>query len=248
MLPFARCVPRTHSEPIAIAAADVHVWAFALDESEAIVAAWRELLSTDERLRADRFVFRRDRNRWIVARGILRHLLARYCGIDPGAIAFQYASAGKPSIAHRGIGGELVKFNLAHSHDRALLGVARDREIGVDLERARDDFDPLPIARQFFFGAELAAIDAMPPDSLREAFFRHWVAKEAVLKANGAGLSRALDSFGVTFESGDSIARVHSTDPAAVDETLVVRMLAFADGCHGAIAASGDGWMLRFPG
>ena len=69
-----------------------------------------------------------------------------------------------------------------------------------------------------------------------------------MLKANGAGLSLALDSFGVTFESGDSIARVRSTDPAAVDETLVVRMLPLAAGWHGAIATSGDGWKLRFPG
>ena len=246
MLPFARCVPRTHSEPIAIAAADVHVWAFALDESEAIVAAWRELLSTDERLRADRFVFRRDRNRWIVARGILRHLLARYCGIEPTAIAFDYAPAGKPSLAQARTSAERLTFNLAHSQDRALLGVARNREIGVDLERARDDFDPLPIARQFFFGAELAAIESAAAGSRREAFFRHWVAKEAVLKANGAGLSLALDSFGVAFGSDGSIARVRSVDPSALDETLVVRMLALAPGWHGAVAASGEGWTPRF--
>jgi 4'-phosphopantetheinyl transferase len=248
MLALVRCEPNTHAEPVAIAAGEVHVWAFALDEPEAIVEAWGQLLSTDERLRADRLVFRRDRNRWIVARGTLRHLLARYCGIHPRAIAFHYACAGKPSISLGGSPGELIKFNLAHSHDRALLGVAQDRELGVDLERARHDFDPLPIARQFFFGAELAAIEAAPPSSRREAFFRHWVAKEAILKANGVGLSLALDSFGVTFEPGDSIARVQSTDPGAVDETLVVRMLPLAAEWHGAIATSGDGWTLRFPG
>ena len=248
MLAFARIEPTAHSEPIALAAADVHVWAFALDASEAMVEAWGTLLSADEKLRADRFVFRRDRNRWIVARGVLRHLLGRYCGVDPGGIVFQYASAGKPSIARTGTHDAAVAFNLAHSRDRALLAVARNREIGADLECVRDDLDPLPIARQFFFGAELTAIEAAAPASRREAFFRHWVAKEAVLKANGAGLSLALDSFGVTFDSDGSTARLRSADAAALDETLFIRVLPLAAGWHGAVAASGDGWTLRFPG
>ena len=248
MLAFARFEPTTRSESIAIAGTDVDVWAFALSESEVIVDAWSELLCGDEKLRADRFIFRRDRNRWIVARGVLRHVLARYCGIEPAAIGFDYASAGKPSLAPDIAGGaRFVAFNLAHSQDRALLAVARNREIGVDLERARDDFDPLPIARRFFFGAELAAIQAAAPGSQRTAFFRHWVAKEAVLKANGAGLSLALDSFGVTFDSDGSIARVRSTDPATLDEGLVVRMLPLEREWHGAVAASGHGWALRFP-
>ncbi|HET7031736.1 MAG TPA: 4'-phosphopantetheinyl transferase superfamily protein [Casimicrobiaceae bacterium] len=246
MLAFTRFDPTTPAGPIAISAADVDLWAFELGEPEAIVERWKQLLSDDEKRRADRFVFDRDRNRWIVARGVLRHLLARYCGIEPIAIAFDYASAGKPSLAQSHKSAERVTFNLAHSHDRALLGVARNREIGVDLERVRDDFDPLPIARQFFFGAELAAIESAAAGSRREAFFRHWVAKEAVLKANGAGLSLALDSFGVAFGSDGLLARVRCTGASALDETLVVRMLALAPGWHGAVAASGEGWQLRF--
>ena len=248
MLAFARFKPTARIEPAAIAETDVHVWAFTLDESEAIVEAWRKLLSDDERLRADRFVHRQDRNRSIVARGVLRHLLARYCGIDAERIAFRYASAGKPSITGGVAGAGLVTFNLAHSQDRALLAIARNREIGVDLERVRDDFDPLPIARQFFFGAELAAIEAAPEDARRDAFFRHWVAKEAVLKSNGAGLSLPLDSFGVTLDAAGSIARVRVTDAAALDETLVVRMLPLGVGWLGAVAASGDAWTARFVG
>lgn len=224
----------------------MHVWAFMLSESDAIVEAWRRVLSDDEKLRADRFVRRRDRTRWIVAHGVLRHVLGRYCGIDPRAIAFVHGAAGKPSLSQVGTQRALTTFNLAHSHDRALLAVSRDREIGVDLEQMRDDFDPLPIAREFFFGAELAAIQAAPPDLRRDAFFRHWTAKEAILKAHGAGLSLALDSFCVTFESGGSIARVQSRAPAALDPTLLVRMLPLPAGWHGAVAASGEDWTLQF--
>ena len=73
--------------------------------------------------------------------------------------------------------------------------------------------------------------------------------KAAILdKANGAGLSLALDSFGVTFDSNGSTARLRSADAAALDETLFIRVLPLAAGWHGAVAASGDGWTLRFPG
>lgn len=245
MLPFARFEATARSEPIAIGPADVDVWVFTLGASETIVEAWTRLLSEDEKRRADRFVHHRDRSRWIVAHGVLRHLLGRYCGLRPAAIAFEYGSAGKPSIAHIGARDERITFNLAHSHDRALLAVARDRDIGVDLERVRDDFDPLPVVREFFFGAELAAIEASAPDLRRDAFFRHWVAKEAVLKAHGGGLSLALDSFCVTFDSDGSIARVRPSDPRALDRALLVRMLPLPAGWHGAVAASGDAWMIR---
>jgi len=219
-----------------------------LSESNPVVEAWRQLLSDDEKLRADRFVRRRDRARWIVAHGVLRHLLGRYCGIDPRAIAFVHGAAGKPSLARAGTRDAATTFNLAHSHDRALLAVSRDREIGVDLEQVRDDFDPLPIAREFFFGTELAAIEAAAADARRDAFFRHWTAKEAVLKAHGAGLSLALDSFCVTFERDGSMARVHSRGAAAPDPSLLVRMLPLSRGWHGAVAASGDDWTLQFAG
>src|SRR6185312_17140504 len=97
LLPFTRVAPSAQDQPIPIEHADVHVWAFMLRESNATVEAWRELLSDDENLRADRFVRRRDRARWIVAHGVLRHALGRYCGVDPRAIAFVHGVAGKPS-------------------------------------------------------------------------------------------------------------------------------------------------------
>ena len=75
-----RCLPAptagaTRSEPIAVGPAELELWAFILDEPDAIVEAWARLLSEDEKLRADRFVRRQDRGRWIVAHGVLRHLL-----------------------------------------------------------------------------------------------------------------------------------------------------------------------------
>jgi len=248
MLAFAHLDPFAMSEPLAVGSAELHVWAFALDEPAPIVTAWRGILSGDEILRADRFIFDRDRDRWIVAHGALRQLLGRYCARDPRTIAFDVGVHGKPTIARRDANETSIAFNLAHSHDRAVIAVALGREIGVDIERVRDDFDPLPIAREFFFGAELAAIHAVAPEHRRDTFFRYWVAKEAVLKAHGSGLSLALDSFCVVFEADAASARVHSRDPAAPDQSLTVRMLPLPPGWRGAVATDGDTWTLRLAG
>ena len=241
--PVFRGAPRVKN---AIGRAEVHVWAYLIDEPDSIVEAWSNFLSRDEKLRADRFVHSADRGRWIVAHGALRHVLARYCGDDPGALAFACGESGKPFIARAGGLREPITFNLAHSRGRALLAVANDRAIGVDLETNRDDFDPLPLARQFFFRDELTAILEAPVEFRRDAFFRHWVAKESVLKAEGVGLSFPLDSFCVTFGSETSGARVQSRDPARLASQWFVRMLPMEAGWHGAVASSGEDWKLRF--
>jgi hypothetical protein len=112
---FAHLDPTTPTSPPFLEDAQIHVWAFMLDEPPAIVTAWRQLLSSDEALRADRFVFNRDRDRWIVARGALRQLLGQYCRKDPRTIAFTLAP------------GESRKSRSATPPNRRLHSTSRTR-------------------------------------------------------------------------------------------------------------------------
>jgi 4'-phosphopantetheinyl transferase len=92
--------------------------------------------SEDERIRAGNFYFKRDRKRFIVGRGVLRIILGRYLHIEPNRVQFSYGPHGKPYLAERHSDGAL-RFNLAHSHEFAIYGFTRGREIGVDLEYFR---------------------------------------------------------------------------------------------------------------
>jgi 4'-phosphopantetheinyl transferase len=171
---------------------EVNVWLASLEDPGANVDRCAESLSPAERDRATRFKFARDRKRYLIAHGALRSILGMYLGIDPAVIDFDAAPAGKPKLA-RNFASSGVEFNLSHSGEVALIAVTRGEEIGVDVERIREDFSFKPIAQRFFTANEVAALGDLPVDLQREAFYKCWTSKEALLKAKGTGLSGSLD-------------------------------------------------------
>jgi len=222
----------------------VHVWSFALEGPSELVERCRVSLSAEERHRADRFVFARDRVRYTIAHAVLRTLLSRYCGEPPEALRFSAAAAGKPAL-QTSTREPPLHFNLTHSEDRALLAVSDRRELGVDLEHVRTNVDALAISRHYFFGSERAAIEAASSAERDTVFFRYWVAKEAVLKAQGIGLGFPLDRFRVDFLPGGEAARIETFDPVALEPDWTVRMLPCESGWLGAVAARGTDWVVR---
>lgn len=225
-----------------VAASTIAVWPFTLTGSAKAIDAWLQLLDDDERNRANRFMQARHRDQYIVAHGVLRYLLGRYLGLAPASLRFGRGASGKPCLVgpHAGLA-----FNLTHSHGRALLAVG-DRQLGVDLEMASANVEIMEIAERYFFGTELADIRSQSSGLQRRAFYRYWVAKEAVLKAEGVGLGFPLDRFAVAFDPGDaSRASVHSKDTSQLSDEWWVRMLASEPDWPAAVATRGTDWTLR---
>ncbi|MBF2021909.1 MAG: 4'-phosphopantetheinyl transferase superfamily protein [Hydrococcus sp. C42_A2020_068] len=177
---------------------EVDLWLVNLDLSADKIEELAQILSADEKARAERFYFQQHRHRFIVARGMLRTILGHYLAIAPNRLEFEYSSRGKPKLA-QSFGANGMQFNLSHSQDLALYGFTRDRAIGVDLEYMRPIADAQKIAQRFFSARESAIIDALPDSEKLIAFFRGWTAKEAYLKATGDGLAGSLDRVEVSF-------------------------------------------------
>ncbi len=216
----------------------IDLWTTALAESEA--GRW-PLLSADERVRAERFHFARDRVAFVAARGWLRLVLARYLSCGPDRIAFGYGQDGKPHLVPDE-GAPDLRFNLSHSGGRAALAVASAREVGIDLERIRPVSDDL--AARFFAPSEVAGLDALPKAQRLGAFFAVWARKEAYVKALGAGLTVRLDGFEVSHAPG-APAEVLAV-AADVAEAARWRILDLppVPGFAGAVAARWTGWRL----
>lgn len=222
----------------------VHVWLIDLVQSSAITDRLFATLAPDEQQRADRFFTEQHRQRWIVGRGALRAMLSAYIGMAPERVGLTYGPQGKPALD-----GVLrqppLRFNLAHSHDMALVAVAHDREIGVDLEFVQPRARLLKIAERFFSARERAVLQSLPPQQQLAAFFRCWTRKEAYIKARGGGLSIPLRQFDVSFEAGTPAALL--ADRADQDEARrwTLSALSLPHGYAGALAVEGDGWRLQ---
>jgi len=173
------------------------------------------LLSPDEREQAHRFYFEKDRQRCVLARGLLRLLLGHCLGRSADQLHFEYNKFGKPSLV--GTPHPSLQFNLSHSGDLVLVALSRGRALGVDIERMRMNVAVTEIAARFFSAGECEALHTVVPAARHEAFFACWTRKEAYLKARGDGLSLPLAQFDVSFLPGDEprlLATRH--DPAEV--------------------------------
>jgi 4'-phosphopantetheinyl transferase len=139
----------------------------------------------------------------------LRTILAAYEHQPPSELRFETTDSGKPALACSGP-GERLEFNLAHSGNLALLAVARDRIVGIDVERWNADMAHLDVAARCFSAAECDALRALSgaPERIVEGFFSAWTRKEAYLKATGRGVSRGLDHFDVSLAPGEPAALI----------------------------------------
>src|SRR5262249_23128168 len=146
------------------------------------------LLSPEERERADRFHFARDRDRFVIAHAVLRQILALYLQSQPELIQFVQQKHGKPELAPESNPLGLT-FNLSHSGEVALVAVAAHMQLGVDVELMRSDFGGEEIAERFFSRPEVEKLRLLAAHQRTRAFFQCWTRKEAYLKARGEGLS-----------------------------------------------------------
>jgi 4'-phosphopantetheinyl transferase len=226
-----------------LAAAEVHVWLAPLALTEDAISRLEAVLSDEERRRAERFHFRRDRLRYIAGRGQLRELLGEYLGREPSAVRLWYTSHGKPGLVGEDNPGDL-RFNVAHSEDLILYAVTRGREVGVDVERARP-LEWRELAARYFAPREVAELNALAPAAQEHAFFACWTRKEAYIKALSFGLTVPLDRFAVTL-APDAPAALASAehDPAQLGR-WALRELTPAPGYVGALAVEGRDWRLR---
>ena len=176
----------SHGGSFQLTSDDVHGWCVSLDVSPEAYTRLHATLSCDERSRSARFRFEGDRQRFVVTHGVMRELLACYLQIQPGRIRYVYNEFGKPDISPEF--GKRLKFNLSHSGCLALIAIAADSSVGVDLEYVRAQPDYVEIARRFFSVAEVDHLMRLPDRLRAQAFFSCWTRTEAYVKACGEGL------------------------------------------------------------
>jgi 4'-phosphopantetheinyl transferase len=174
-----------------LASGEIHVWTARLNDDHHAISDSLGLLCGEERARAARFAFERDRVRFIQTHGIVRRILADYCGADGATLAFASNDHGKPHLIQPAANPDL-QFSVSHSGDLCMLAVQRDHAVGVDVEKLRDLPQAMDIVQSYFTPAESRALAALPETARRDAFFALWTHKEAMVKGLGISLAAHL--------------------------------------------------------
>lgn len=155
------------------------------------------VLDSAERSQAERFVKQEDRERYRAAHGLVRLLLGAATARNPADLRFSRRPGGKPVLADAGS----LDFNLSHGGGWVAVALSRSGRIGVDVEADRPQHFWDEIAASFLTPEEIAAVGTI-------GHLKIWTAKEAALKAHGAGFAIPPESVTVAAEGAGFAARL----------------------------------------
>lgn len=192
-----------------LAGVPIDVWFMNLDD----IAARRggllgTLLLEDEHARAAGFLARDTRRRFVAGREMLRMILGRQCDLAPTDVVFESGPNGKPSVSPRS--GRNTFFCVAHCGEFGVVAVTDLGDVGVDIERVRNDVDVNRVASRLFPAEESRRLVTLPGAERARAFFEGWVREEALVKATGTRLSSLWASHGGV---GAQVPNISRTGP-----------------------------------
>lgn len=199
------------------------LWCADLDQPARVIGPMLAMLSPAERERAAALRGAPARRRFVVGRSTLRMILGELTGTPPGQVQFSYGPDGKPALALPDA-NVAPQFNVSHSRDLALVVVADNRRVGVDVEWTGGSSPIESVARRYLSAAERSLLEAAPDADRRRLFFRIWVRKEAYLKGRGEGISQWI--YETNFSSPEPGSGVVPERPVRDQDNWVVRDLA----------------------
>jgi 4'-phosphopantetheinyl transferase len=138
----------------------------------------------------------------------------------------------------------MVTFNMSHAHGRALIAVSKGQEVGIDLERIRTDVEVAKLSERYFAPSEHTAIMQSTQEQRAMRFFRYWVAKEAVLKAQGIGL-QALSQCEILMAEDGVGAEIRVPVGSPLQDNWRIRLLSCGEGWEAAVAARAMDWVAQ---
>lgn len=170
-----------HNYNIALSDTEVQAFHLSISAHRKQLQSYEKILQPQELARTSRFFKIEDRERFVIGRGVLKHLSALYVNLAPELIEIISGQNKKPII--KGYGH--LHFNISHSKDCIVFAFSNSG-IGIDVEYINEDFNYKPIIKNCFTNNEIQYIEES--DKPVKAFFKLWTRKESLLKAAGKGL------------------------------------------------------------
>jgi 4'-phosphopantetheinyl transferase len=167
---------------------ECHLWVARLEDDP---VDWGGLLDEIDLTNVSRLQRPADRRTLTVSRGLQRHVVARYLGIDARQVVVRRVcehcgdpTHGRPTAPD----AAPLDFSVSHQGEWIAMAVVGSGRVGLDLElrRSMDDRDDL--AAVVLTPDEAAVFTSLPEATKQDWLYRTWVRKEAVVKLTGHGL------------------------------------------------------------
>lgn len=220
---------------------EIHVWHTDLGLSQEAIVELGVVLDPGERARAARFLVEGARRQYVISHAFLRTVLAKYLNDAPEALRFSTSGNDKPKLAS----DTGIDFNLSHTEGTAAIVIARNRRVGVDVEKIGRNLKPLELATRFFSPQEYEWLRAQPASEQLTAFFSCWTAKECYIKAVGEGLSMGLSGFAIIPKTGNARLRLEVYGEPEESKKWLVWQLELKTGTCAAVAAESNEMTVR---
>ncbi|MDP9649659.1 4'-phosphopantetheinyl transferase family protein [Paraburkholderia caledonica] len=189
---------------------DVHVFRVDFDFERSLNDSMFDVLSPEEHHRASKFLRHADAMRFASTRVALRRCLGAALGKDADALNFTQSAFGRPTLVDDD-GLAHIDFNVSHSGNHGLVAWSTVRRIGVDIEVRNKQMPWNELVRMVFGEADILELQSTPLSRQGDLFFDIWVAKEALLKAHGTGITDGLKDFSVMSSGFSHLVRGSTT-------------------------------------
>lgn len=205
---------------------EVHIWKCnVLQNTSELDSYWR-ILTKDEIIKANNFHFEKDKVNYILARGILRNILAFYTKIQPEDIKFCFNKFGKPYL-NSAQNVQNLKFNISHSHNNAVYIFTKNIDIGVDIEFSQNIPDLEQVAKLFLSNYEYQYLQNLSNSERHNYFYKIWTLKEAFVKATGLGLSYDLRNVRIEFFQNNNYKIILENENKNLDSWTLQTFLSY---------------------
>lgn len=164
----------------------LHVWRLYIPHIVNGIEANIYLLTAEELKKSEAFIRQEDRNRFVLGKIYLRKLVSKYLVMPAEEIQFGLLEFNKPYLLNM----PNFNFNISHSGDFLIIGLANRWQLGVDIELMNSNLDLYNLIYNTMSTTEIGSI--LNSKSPREVFYKHWTRKEALLKGVGLGLTDRL--------------------------------------------------------
>lgn len=170
---------------------DIKLFKIELSAYDERIDYLKNFLAPHEIERAEKYHFKKDKNRFIICRALLKFLLANHINLDINKINIEVDSYKKPYLPNR----PSVYFNVSHAGDYGLIVIAKHL-VGIDIEYINKEFDYKEILQNVFHQNEIDVIKTSKDQ--HHTFYKFWTRKEAIVKAIGKGIDDDLKNIPIT--------------------------------------------------